>query len=72
MIHAAKPSVSNFSGPAGKDIDTFTYQLTLSASEPISLGAATLLANIKYKCPEGDRTVQYPRHANLSFELKTE
>lgn len=72
VIHAAKPSVSNFSGPAGKDIDTFTYQLTLSAGEPISPGTATLLANIKYKCPEGERTVQYPRHANLSFELKTE
>jgi hypothetical protein len=29
-----------------------------------------LLATIKYKCPEGERIVQYPRHANLSFELK--
>jgi len=72
VIHAAKPSVSNFSGPAGKGIDTFTYQLMLSAGEPISPGTATLLANIKYKCPEGERTVQYPRHANLSFELKAE
>jgi hypothetical protein len=72
MVHAATPSVSNFSGPAGKDIDTFTYQLTLSTSHPVKPGKATLLANIKYKCPEGERTVQYPRHANLSFELKTE
>jgi len=29
-----------------------------------------LLATIKYKCPEGERVVQYPRHANLSFDLK--
>jgi hypothetical protein len=28
------------------------------------------LATIKYKCPEGERNVQYPRHANLSFDLK--
>ena len=33
-------------------------------------GKATLLATIKYKCPEGERVVQYPRHPNLSFDLK--
>jgi hypothetical protein len=27
-----------------------------------------LLATIKYKCPEGDRTVSYPK--NLSFNLE--
>jgi hypothetical protein len=38
--------------------------------EKIAPGTATLLATIKYKCPEGERIVQYPRHANLSFDLK--
>ena len=38
--------------------------------EKIAPGSATLLATIKYKCPEGERVVQYPRHANLSFYLK--
>jgi hypothetical protein len=38
--------------------------------EKIAEGKATLLATIKYKCPEGERVVQYPRHPNLSFNLK--
>ena len=70
MIHAATPSMSKFTGPAGPDIDTFTYQLKVSDKEPIALGKATLLATIKYKCPEGERTVTYPRHANLTFTLE--
>ena len=70
MIHAATPSMSKFTGPAGPDIDTFTYQLKVSDKEPIAPGKATLLATIKYKCPEGERTVTYPCHANLTFTLE--
>lgn len=70
MVHEATPSMSKFSGPASKEIDTFTYELTLSAKEKIQPGVATLLASIKYKCPEGERTVQYPKHANLTFPLE--
>ena len=70
MIHEATPSMSRFTGPAGPEIDTFTYQLTLSDKETIAPGKATLLATIKYKCPEGERTVTYPRHPNLSFALE--
>jgi hypothetical protein len=70
MIHAATTTASKFSGPAGPEIDTFTYQLTLVQKEKIAAGSATLLATIKYKCPEGERVVQYPRHPNLSFDLK--
>ena len=70
MIHAATPSMSKFTGPAGPDIDTFTYQLKVSDKEPIAPGKATLLATIKYKCPEGERVVTYPRHENLSFMLE--
>ena len=70
MIHEATPSMSRFTGPAGPEIDTFTYQLTMSDKETIAPGRATLLATIKYKCPEGERTVTYPRHPNLSFALE--
>jgi hypothetical protein len=70
MIHAATPSMTKFTGPAGPEIDTFTYQLKLSNKEPIAPGKATLLATIKYKCPEGERTITYPRHKNLSFVLE--
>ena len=70
MLHEATTTASKFSGPAGPDIDTFTYHLTLTRKEKIADGKATLLATIKYKCPEGERVVQYPRHKNLSFDLK--
>ena len=70
MIHQATPSMTRFTGPAGPEIDTFTYQLTLSDKEVIAPGRATLLATIKYKCPEGERTVTYPRHQNLTFTLE--
>jgi len=69
VIHEGFPSMSKFTGPAGDNVDTFTYHLKISDKEPIAPGKATLLATIKYKCPEGERTVTYPRHANLSFEL---
>lgn len=70
MIHQATPSMTRFAGPAVAEIDTFTYQLTLSDKEVIAPGKATLLATIKYKCPEGERTVTYPRHQNLTFMLE--
>jgi len=70
MVHEATTTASKFSGPAGPEIDTFTYQLTMVSKEKIAPGKATLLATIKYKCPEGERVVQYPRHPNLSFELR--
>ena len=70
MVHEATTTASKFSGPAGPTIDTFTYQLTMVRKEKFASGTATLLATIKYKCPEGERVVQYPRHPNLSFDLK--
>lgn len=69
MMHEATPSTSKFTGPAGDQIDTFTYQLTVSSKEQIAEGKATLTAIIKYKCPEGERVVTYPRHENLSFMM---
>ena len=70
LVHEATPSMSKFTGPAGPEIDTFSYQLKVSQSEPIAPGRATIVATIRYKCPEGERTVTYPRHANLTFEIR--
>lgn len=70
MMHDATPSTSRFTGPAGNEVDTFTYQLTVSDKEEVTPGKATLTAIIKYKCPEGERVVTYPRHENLSFMLE--
>lgn len=70
LIHEATPSMSKFTGPAGPEIETFTYLLKISDKEPINPGTATLLATIRYKCPEGERTVTYPKHKNLTFNLK--
>jgi len=70
VIHPSTPSMTRFTGPAGPEIDTFTYLLDISDKETIAPGRATLLATIKYKCPEGERTVTYPRHQNLTFMLE--
>jgi hypothetical protein len=69
-IHEATPSMTRFTGPAGPDIDTFTYTLTMASNDSVAAGRATLLATIRYKCPEGERTVTYPRHPNLTFMLE--
>lgn len=68
VVHEAIPSNSKFSGPAGPEVDTFTYTLTLKDTP--APGKSTLLATIKYKCPEGERVVTYPRHTNLTFNLR--
>lgn len=70
MAHEATPSNSKFTGPAGDQVDTFMYQLKMSEKEPVTPGMATLTAIIKYKCPEGERVITYPRHKNLSFVLE--
>lgn len=70
VVHEATPSMSKFTGPASDTVDTFTYQLVVSEKEPIEPGKATLLATITYKCPEGQRTVTYPKHQNLTFMLE--
>lgn len=70
MVHDATPSISKFTGPAGNQVDKFAYQLVMSTKEPVAEGKATLTAVIKYKCPEGERVVTYPRHENLSFVLE--
>ncbi len=70
FIHDATPSNQKFSGPASPEIDTFTYDLIIAKPQALAKGTATLLAQIKYKCPEGERVVTYPRHNNLTFTVR--
>jgi hypothetical protein len=69
QVHDAKSSVSVFSGPASNKIDKFGYRITLANPAKVAPGPATLLANIKYKCPEGEVIVNYPDHPNLTFNI---
>ena len=69
QMHDAKSSISVFSGPASQKIDKFGYRITLANPAKVALGPATLLANIKYKCPEGEVIVNYPDHPNLTFNI---
>jgi hypothetical protein len=69
IVHQANPSIAKFSGPATDKIDKFGYTITLENPSKVSPGRATLLAHIRYKCPEGDVLINYPDHANLTFEI---
>ena len=69
QVHTAKSSVSVFSGPASHKIDKFGYRITFADPARVAPGPATLLANIKYKCPEGEVIVNYPDHPNLIFDI---
>jgi len=72
QVHTAKSSVSVFSGPASNKIDKFGYRITLADPARVAPGTATLMANIKYKCPEGEIIVNYPDHPNLTFTITRE
>jgi hypothetical protein len=69
IVHQANPSIAKFSGPATDKIDKFGYTITLENPSKVSPGRATLLAHIRYKCPEGEVLINYPDHANLTFEI---
>jgi hypothetical protein len=69
IVHKATPSIAKFSGPASEKIDKFGYTITLEDPARVSPGRATLLAHIKYKCPEGEVLMNYPDHANLTFNI---
>ena len=69
IVHQANPSIAKFSGPATDKIDKFGYTITLENPSKVSPGRATLLAHIRYKCPEGEVLINYPDHTNLTFEI---
>ena len=69
VVHAASPSIAVFSGPAAPEVDKFGYKFTLNSPSTVAHGPATLLAHIKYKCPEGEVVINYPSHKNLGFNV---
>ena len=71
VVHPAIPSIATFSGPATPTVDKFGYKFTLSpeVQKKIATGEATLMAHIKYKCPEREVVVNYPNHKNLKFNI---
>jgi len=69
IVHKANPSIAKFSGPATDKIDKFGYIITIEEPSKVSPGRATLLAHIRYKCPEGEVLINYPDHTNLTFEI---
>jgi hypothetical protein len=70
VVHPAKPSIATFSGPASDTVDKFGYKFKLDTTSQVTPGVATLMAHIKYKCPEGEVIVNYPSHKNLMFTIK--
>lgn len=69
IMHKADPSIVKFSGPATDKIDKFGYTLRIRDPETVSEGAATLVARIRYKCPEGETIITYPDHEKLTFNI---
>jgi hypothetical protein len=71
QVHTAASSIARFAGPASDTVDKFGFQFTIDTEHQhmIAIGEATLLAYIKYKCPEGEVVVQYPDHQNLRFNI---
>jgi hypothetical protein len=69
IVHKANPSIAKFSGPANDKVDKFGYTITIDEPNKIAPGRATLLAHIRYKCPEGEVLINYPDHANLTFNI---
>lgn len=71
IVHPMTPSLAKFSGPASDTVDMFGYKIYVPEdhAHEIALGRATLLARIKYSCPEGEQLVTYPEHENLTFTI---
>lgn len=69
IVHKANPSIAKFSGPATDKVDKFGYTITIEEPQKVAAGRATLLAHIRYKCPEGEVLINYPDHANLTFNV---
>ena len=69
IVHTASPSIARFSGPTANKVEKFGYAITIDNPGRVAAGKATLLARIKYKCPEGEVLISYPDHANLTFNI---
>ena len=69
IVFPASPSVTKFSGAAGDSVEKFGFYVYLHEMDipKVAYGAATLLAQVKYQCPEGEKRVTYP--SGLDFVI---
>ncbi len=70
VAHEAKPSFSRVSVPASDKVHRFGYRISLTTPDEVAPGKAQLVAQIRYKCPEGEKTIAYPTHENLTFIIE--
>lgn len=72
IVHPAIPSVAKFSGPASDEVELFGYRMYIDGDKKweVAPGRATLLGQITYDCPEGEKIVTYPSHSNLTFTIE--
>jgi len=70
VAHEAKPSFSRVSIPASDTVQRFGYRISLMTPDEVAPGKAQLVAQIRYKCPEGEKTIAYPTHDNLTFVIE--
>jgi hypothetical protein len=69
IVFPATPSAMKFSGAASDVVEKFGYYVFLHEMDvhKVRPGVATLLGQIKYRCPEGEKIVTYP--SGLEFEI---
>lgn len=69
IVFPATPSAMKFSGAASDVVEKFGYYVFLHEMDvhKVRPGVATLLGQIKYQCPEGEKIVTYP--SGLEFEI---
>jgi len=70
IVYPATPSATRFSGAASGVVEKFGFYVFLHEMDvhKVRPGTATLLAQIKYDCPEGEQIVTYPPMLNFQIE----
>lgn len=70
IVYPGTPSATRFSGAASGVVEKFGFYVFLHEMdiEKVRPGTATLLAQIKYSCPEGEKIVTYPPMLNFQIE----
>ena len=70
IVYSATPSAIKFSGAASVLVEKFGFYVFLHEMDVAKVrpGVATLLAQIKYSCPEGEKIVSYPPGLNFQIE----
>ena len=70
IVYPGTPSATRFSGAASGVVEKFGFYVFLHEMDVAKVrpGIATLLGQIKYSCPEGEKIVTYP--SGLDFVIE--